>query len=154
MNVLVNTHGYNYTYTSYNVHETSAITLKIKANMDGLIGLLPDVKTSFLDEQFYEIVIGGWSNTKTVVRKGGDFGRNNAEVDKASGFLNETEFRQFWVSWENNVIAVGYGDIIGKDVIFSYDDSSAPYEINFLAFSSYAQNKGQFIYSSGNYGWR
>ena len=53
----------------------------------------------------YEIFLGGWSNTKSVIRK------NRAQPDVAEvptpNILNGGEFRGFWVKWDQGPISAG-----------------------------------------------
>ncbi|XP_018573689.1 uncharacterized protein LOC108912786 [Anoplophora glabripennis] len=56
-------------------------------------------------DPMYEIFIGGWGNSKSIIRK------NRSKPDVAEvptpGILNENEFRGFWVRWQNGTISVG-----------------------------------------------
>lgn len=53
----------------------------------------------------YEIFIGGWSNTKSVIRKN----RTKPDVVEVDtpDILNAGEFRGFWIRWYDDVITVG-----------------------------------------------
>lgn len=68
----------------------------------------------------YEIVIGGWDNTKSVIRKA-KWAEPVVEVD-TPGILDGTTFKVFWVSWTGGVIEVGTGTRVGQGGIMSYDD--------------------------------
>lgn len=56
-------------------------------------------------DPMYEIFIGGWGNTKSVIRL------NRTKPEKAEaetpGILNGEEFRGFWVRWANGHVAAG-----------------------------------------------
>lgn len=56
-------------------------------------------------DPMYEIFIGGWGNTKSVIRK------NRTKPDKVEvptpNILNPGEFRTFWIRWDNNTISAG-----------------------------------------------
>lgn len=56
-------------------------------------------------DPMYEIFIGGWGNTKSVIRKN----RTKPDVAEAHTpyILNEGEFRGFWVRWNNGTITAG-----------------------------------------------
>ncbi|KZC11215.1 C3 and PZP-like alpha-2-macroglobulin domain-containing protein 8 [Dufourea novaeangliae] len=53
----------------------------------------------------YEIFIGGWSNSKSVIRKN----RTKPEVAEVEtpGILNGDEHRGFWIRWGDGAISVG-----------------------------------------------
>lgn len=53
----------------------------------------------------YEIFIGGWNNSKSIIRKN----RQKPDVAEIStpGILNGGEYRGFWIRWNNNVISAG-----------------------------------------------
>ncbi|XP_017790688.1 PREDICTED: uncharacterized protein LOC108572874 isoform X4 [Habropoda laboriosa] len=56
-------------------------------------------------EPMYEVFIGGWNNSKSVIRK------NRAKPDVAEvetpDILNGDEFRGFWIRWDDGAISVG-----------------------------------------------
>lgn len=71
-------------------------------------------------EPILEVFLGGWSNTKSVIRK------NKQKPEKAEAdtpdILNPTEFRGFWVRWSDNVVTVGREGEAAA--ILSYEDDS------------------------------
>ena len=52
-----------------------------------------------------EVFIGGWSNSKSVIR------RNQTKPDVVEqatpDILSQNEFRGFWIRWTDNVVTVG-----------------------------------------------
>ncbi|XP_034946621.1 uncharacterized protein [Chelonus insularis] len=56
-------------------------------------------------EPMYEVFIGGWSNSKSVIRKN----RAKPEVVEVEtpGILSNDELRGFWIRWQPGVITVG-----------------------------------------------
>jgi hypothetical protein len=52
-----------------------------------------------------EVFIGGWKNTKSVIRKN----RTKPDVVEMDTpeILSDGEFRGFWIRWDGNVISVG-----------------------------------------------
>ena len=59
----------------------------------------------------YEIVIGGWNNTKSAIRDGKQ--KENKVFIETPNILSATEFRQFWIH-----ITEGDGDVmisVGKN---------------------------------------
>lgn len=75
----------------------------------------------------YEIFIGGWGNSKSVIRKN----RTKPDVAESNtpGILNPDEFRGFWVRWENGNITAGY------------EGDAAP----FLSFTDYERVPIEYI---------
>lgn len=77
-------------------------TFKVRAANDAHLALSPIAEES---DPMYEIFLGGWSNSKSVIRKN----RQKPDVVEAEtpGILDAGEFRSFWIRWYDNVITVG-----------------------------------------------
>lgn len=67
-----------------------------------------------------EIFIGGWKNTKSVIR------RNRTKPDvtenETPDVLNAGEFRGFWIRWTDNVITVGKEDEAAAFLSYDMED--------------------------------
>ena len=148
--VVVNVTAYGYTYTLYNVKEISNITFKVKGPNDAHIGLFADIKSTFVGEPFYEIVIGGWSNTRCALRKVGYSGPVKRFVggDKHR-YISAGSFLPYWISWTDNIIQLGHGATVGTRTIFTLNDGAAPMEINYLTFGAVNRVTNQFKYYNG-----
>merc|ERR550525_1233546 len=73
---------------------SNGIQFRVKASNDAHIGLFPDwsIDTSV---PFYEIVLSGWGNTKSVIRRGS---QQSPKVTVSTvGLLSAAEFRTFWI---------------------------------------------------------
>lgn len=75
-----------------------------------------------------EVFIGGWKNTKSVIRK------NRSKPDVAESdtpdILSASEYKEFWIRWTDNVITVGRQ---GEAASFlSYDNSADAFPIRFV----------------------
>jgi hypothetical protein len=90
----------------------------VKACKDAPVGLF---ETFNVNGNVYEIVIGGWTNTKYVIRKAKQ-GEN--KVFKDAIVLDCYKFVVMWVSWIGGVIKTGRGSSIGCDVLMSWTDPS------------------------------
>ncbi|XP_023026511.2 uncharacterized protein [Leptinotarsa decemlineata] len=78
------------------------VQFRVRAANDAHIALTTSAAEM---EPMYEIFIGGWGNSKSIIRKN----RTKPEVAEVPtpGILNPNEFRGFWIRWENGNISVG-----------------------------------------------
>ncbi len=109
----------NYTYFVFGV----------RTCMDAHVGLLPPTGST---ESYYEVVIGGYSNSRSDIRRWPDVGIP-VHV-QTPNILNCDQYRHFWVSWDNNegIIRLGTGTIVGLLEFLSWTDP------NFLIPESFA----------------
>ncbi|XP_061170090.1 collagen alpha-5(VI) chain-like [Saccostrea echinata] len=76
----------------------------------------------------YEIIFGGWANTKSVIR----YGIGGTECDSHSQtILDQTFFDEFWISWSGNYIRGGTGSTVGSNIIMSCTRST-PFGANYI----------------------
>lgn len=99
-------------------------TFKVRAPKDAHLALTPAPEDN---GPIYEIFIGGWDNTKSVIRKD----RQKPEVAEVPtpGILDAGEFRGFWIRWYDNVITVGRE---GEAAAFLSFDTGSLYPVNFV----------------------
>ncbi|XP_029165549.1 uncharacterized protein LOC114936495 isoform X3 [Nylanderia fulva] len=78
------------------------IQFRVKAPNDAHIALTTGPQEG---DPMYEVFIGGWSNSKSVVRKN----RTKPEVMEAEtpDILSADEFRGFWIRWNDGTLTVG-----------------------------------------------
>ena len=81
----------------------------------------------------YEICIGGWNNTKSLIRRGA-LGITLTDSDRT---LPSRDFTKWWVSVNRNTctIAVGLGSLPGANVQFWAWDDKFITDLNFFTFS-------------------
>lgn len=82
----------------------------------------------------YEIVIGGWSDSQSVIRDC----KQCAHMDTAAHQnhpVDCSQYRSFWVSWTNNIIKVGKGHDVGKNRFLIWNDTS-PHDVNYVAVAT------------------
>ncbi|XP_061194496.1 macrophage mannose receptor 1-like [Saccostrea echinata] len=97
----------------------------------------------------YEIVIGGWSDSQSVIRDC----KQCAHMDTAAHQnhpVNCTQYLPFWISWTNNVIKVGKGHDIGKNRFLIWNDT-APHDVNFVAVATGFGATGKWKFERGTY---
>lgn len=78
---------------------------QVEACNDAHILLMQSNSTT---DDIYEIVIGGWNNTRSLIREE-RLGPNLATTFHENGPVHCELMRQFWVSWDQGVIRVGRG---------------------------------------------
>ncbi|XP_030755376.1 uncharacterized protein LOC115881830 [Sitophilus oryzae] len=81
---------------------SGCLQFRVKAPHDAHIALSPEAGEV---DPMYEIFIGGWGNTKSIIRKN----RTKPDVAEAPtpNILSGDEFRGFWIRWNNGQIGVG-----------------------------------------------
>ncbi|XP_011206592.2 C3 and PZP-like alpha-2-macroglobulin domain-containing protein 8 [Bactrocera dorsalis] len=110
----------------YQFHPVSGgvFTFKVRAAHDAHLALTAAPVEA---DPMYEVFIGGWENTKSVIRK------NRQKPDVAEvhtpGILEAGEFRGFWVRWYDNVITVGRE---GEAAAFLSYDAQDLFPVNFV----------------------
>lgn len=114
----------NYNYNSNFVGDVSRVTSKVfsvLATNDAHIGLGASQNPHTGNPAFWEIALGGWSNSKSVIRTA----RGSAEVATFHGNLHDGRFfKPFWVSWSDEYIRVGTGNVVGANQIMKAPKSS------------------------------
>ncbi|XP_071086095.1 uncharacterized protein [Haliotis cracherodii] len=114
----------------------TSFKFKVSASNDVHVALLQyDGVTS---QNIYEVVIGGWGNTQSVIRTGKQY-RNRVIARHRP--LSATQFRDFWISWANGVISVGSGVEVGVGSFMTWTDPS-PHPVNYIAVSTGWGSKG------------
>ncbi|XP_077978663.1 uncharacterized protein LOC144434081 [Glandiceps talaboti] len=126
------TYQYRYLASSSPV---TRVDFKAKANNDVHIALSdgPEDKPAL-----YEIVIGGWGNTQSVIRRSK---QGNTKVEASTpSILSPTEFRGFWITYNNGVIKVGKE---GHAAFMEWTDPT-PLPVNNIGYSTGWGSNGEF----------
>lgn len=131
-----------HTPNSYSYHSLSDIGINattrtslvftVRACNDAHIGLFT-AYPSMTQNRFYEIVIGGWANSKSVIRKEKQ-GYAWAQKHQRN-LLSCTNAQPFWVSWNNGHIKVGTGQQVNSNTFMEWTDPN-PYLVKFAAVSA------------------
>ena len=110
---------------------SKSITFTVKAKNDPTIGFMCNSC-----QDFYEILIGGWNNTKSVIRRKrvGSYGGEIQEHASTPEIVNANEYRPFWAQVLNGLVRFGTGNIIGQNVVLQWQDSNPmiPDSIGFM----------------------
>lgn len=94
-----------------------------------------------VDNTAYKVSIGTSSNTKSSIQKLPP-NEQNQEFDTPNILSCTSSW--MWISWENGVIMVGSGSIVGQDVKFQWTDAQ-PFSTN--AFSLGSNDDKQVIWT-------
>ena len=96
------------------IAKTGLMMFSVRSGGDVHITLSND-KTS---ESNIEIVIGGWGNGKSVIRRCHHC--PSVTSNYGSGRLSSSEFRHFWITWSSDgTISVGSGSTPGESEFMS-----------------------------------
>ena len=94
---------YDYQYLpEVAVSKKSYVTFRVRAGADAHVAL--SMMYGDTERKTYELVLGGWNNSRSAVRYGGR-GPVVARVDTPA-LLDPNNFRSFWISWDSDVIQV------------------------------------------------
>ena len=95
----LSTTGYHFKTLVANASNMQSYVFNVRAPNDAIIAL------NITSSKWYEVVIGGWANKKSVIRL-----RNTARkvlTVRHGKILDNKVFKDFWVSWKDKVIRVG-----------------------------------------------
>ncbi|XP_075166686.1 uncharacterized protein LOC142238842 [Haematobia irritans] len=111
---------------SYQFHPVTGglFTFKVRCGHDAHLALTTQPSEG---DPMYEIFIGGWDNSKSVIRKN----RQKPDVVEVQtpGICDAGEFRGFWIRWYDNVIAVGKE---GEGTAFMTHEDPELFQVQFV----------------------
>ena len=100
----------------------------------------------------YDVALGGWINTRSDIRTVLEDDDKVVATNNEPNIVSCTEFRNFWVSWEYNLIRCGKGLLVGHLTFLDYNDSMSPaYEINYIGISTGFGATGTWKFGDGKY---
>ena len=79
----------------------------------------------------YEIVIGGWGNSQSVIRRGSQ--GSTKDLKSTKDILKSTEDRPFWADAKDGFVRLGTGNIIGSNIVLEWKDN-LPLDVNYVGF--------------------
>ncbi|MBX9830557.1 hypothetical protein K2X40_01240 [Candidatus Babeliales bacterium] len=117
------------------------IIFEVQGQSDAFVCFSEDaVSVRNTDAELYETVIGGWENSKDVIRIK-SLGRSASETDITknlrSSQLSQREFRAYWIGFNDGMISVGSGDEIGKNIITQWQDPYPWKTMKFVGISTW-----------------
>ncbi|KAK3092449.1 hypothetical protein FSP39_002947 [Pinctada imbricata] len=118
--------------------EHASLSFEVKTNLDASVALMV---TDDIEEPIIEIIIGASKNRKWIIRtRNIRQEENNIVIEKQiKNYLNEFEYKPFWISWYNADIRVGYGLEAGKNIKLILKDFRSyiqPHKIHTIAIAS------------------
>ncbi len=111
----------------------AAVLFKASARNDIHIAFADAAKTM---DPMYEIVIGGWDNTKCAIRRRSQ----GSPIHETAGAIRKPGLAaDYWamVDKDKGVIAAGYGNVVGQNVIIETRDANFLGNVRFFALSSW-----------------
>ncbi|XP_033756148.1 uncharacterized protein LOC117338893 [Pecten maximus] len=132
----------DYTYTLLSeygyVLQSTSIIFEVKACNDVHVGLKEDADP---DGSLYEIVLGGWSNTKSVIRtvKQGD-----SKVEQTGEVLDCDRYKRFNVSWSGGVVTVMRDTDSGWVQLMTWSDIGGGLNVQFVGLSTARWSSGSW----------
>ncbi|XP_078602190.1 uncharacterized protein LOC144876595 isoform X2 [Branchiostoma floridae x Branchiostoma japonicum] len=114
-------------------------TFDVRAKSDVHVAL--SSQNQDLDDM-YEIVIGGWSNTQSVIRRSKQ--GNNLVTAFTFGINSERVYRKFWITWSSNgTIAVGK---VGDTQPFMQWTDPDPLPITYAGYTTGWGSTGEWVF--------
>jgi hypothetical protein len=84
----------------------------------------------------YEVVIGGWLNSKTCIRRKGQQQSYITKTDYPEGLITSNDFEKYWITVEASRISFGKGEA-GEIEILRWKDRNALKNIRYVGFTSW-----------------
>lgn len=85
----------------------------------------------------YEVVIGGWMNRKTAVRKRGQQQAAARKEENPNAVITSPHFTQYWFLLDNGLLVVGKGEPGTHEIIRWKDDHHDFQDLRYVGFSSW-----------------
>ncbi len=109
---------YSYTDSTLTFDDSPVALVEVKACNDAFIALC--FTQSLYTENVYEINIGGWKNTKSIIRNKPNY-YATILTEYQGAVLDCNVAKKFWLSWESGLIRVGFGHVVGESLMMEYD---------------------------------
>jgi hypothetical protein len=121
-----------------------------RATNDAHIGLFrrprrTDGAINWKNPEMYEIVIGGWGNTKSAIRKGSG-GANLVEAQGSP--CNPNGWTTITITWlNNNQVILSLGDVPCENIFMTWTDPE-PFDVHYLAVMTGWGSEGNWLFNN------
>lgn len=144
--------GNNYVYhyvikDGIDVRGHTSIAFSVMACNDAHIALSKNNGVDSSDT--YEIVIGGWGDHQSVIRDCKQCAHMDTDIQQDHP-ISCTEYKSFWISWANNIIKVGKGNVVGMETFLTWNDQN-PHPVNYVAFATGWGSTGKWKVMRGTF---
>jgi len=85
----------------------------------------------------YEIVLGGWMNRKSALRKRGQQQASARKEDNPDAVITSPHFSPYWIILDKGLLVVGKGEPGTREIIRWKDENHNFQELRFVGFSSW-----------------
>jgi len=109
------------------------ITFQVAACQDAHLAL--SVVPLYPEMYSYQVIIGGWNNTKSAIRDAITYGTETKVEVSTPAILDCMEKRDFWVGWTDMTIQVGTGSEAFQSVFMQWKDEYF-HEVDAVGFST------------------
>ena len=110
-----------------------AIVFTVDAKHDAHIGFFSENKSCAprCSNEMYEIVIGGWNNSQSVIRRGSQ--GLIKDLKDTQNILKSNEDRPFWADAKDGLVRLGHGKVIGSNIVMKWQDNQ-PLDPSYVGF--------------------
>lgn len=122
----------------------TSLTFQVKACNDAHIALSQDKGVD--SRNTYEVVIGGWSGRRSVIRDCKQCAYKARSNKRQT--VNCKTYLPFWIGWENGIIRVGTGNVVGNGQFMMWNDAG-PHDVNYVAVSTGFGSNGDWKFNVG-----
>jgi hypothetical protein len=131
--------------------QDKAIIFTVDAKNDAHIGFFSEKKSCPIhcSNEMYEIVIGGWANSQSVIRRGSQ--GSNKDLKATLNILKSNEDRPFWADAKDGLVRLGKGKVIGSDIVMKWQDNQ-PLDPSYVGFMTGFGSTGIWKFSEDTTG--
>lgn len=125
--------------TPFPIEDVGAVSFEAKALNDVFIGFAQEpFRVRNTDNQLYEVVLGGWENTRHVfrIKSLGKSAKTLTKEENREAMLKQNRYEPYWILLRRGHIKLGKGNP-GENVILEWQDPFPWKGIKYVGFSSW-----------------